>query len=660
MGVGIDDVEQLCLECDRLCSSRRSLGNHVARSHPELLGLEGYVVKHLIKSLPKCGCGCDQVTKWHKTHYRFNDYVNGHNDAGFRNSQPEFTKEQIERRNDSIRRSYNERKEEITKKISEAVAIGLANSKFDFSTKRKDMWNDQVFREKQHVSRVKSWSGEKGEARKAKVFTPEFGKKISKANMRRDAKKTSKAEQRAYEQIRTNFPDAEASKWFNFTERTMCVDVWLPTQQALIEIDGVYWHGLDRTRDFTVDQLITMANDLDKDSLVASRSMTLIRFKEDSDLSGCKTLDELICRSYKAIVSGKTLKDDRRRLSDDDVIIARETLLTADATWVEDQLLPALEFFLRAYVSTYGWFYMPQTGVLREALDDLRSSSAGRHASLWLKSFVRSFWDVDDGPRRAFDDDRALRSVLRYRLGLNNSMPYEYALSSGDKVTAHETFDVSFKEIRRGFIVQRKAVSWFNPSLACDVYRTFLGDVERPVVWDPSIGFSARLLGFAAQYPRGTYVGTDPSMMMCDDAVRLAEELVKVLPEISVNLLTMGSENYRPKPESLDMVFTSPPYFNKERYVDEPGQCWRDHPDIDSWTKNYLVPTLAAAHVGLRPSRFCVINIDEDLRSVIIAAGRSVGFEHVEDVTLPVKVDHFARAKGRKPKAESLVVFRRT
>ena len=37
-------------------------------------------------------------------------------------------------------------------------------------------------------------------------------------------------------------------------------------------------------------------------------------------------------------------------------------------------------------------------------------------------------------------------------------------------------------------------------------------------------------------------------------------------------LLRQGSETFIPDDESLDFVFTSPPYFNKEAYGDEPEQ----------------------------------------------------------------------------------------
>jgi hypothetical protein len=126
MGKGIDDIPQVCLECKQQCCNRRSLGNHVNRSHKELGGLHGYVLKHMLSGVvPICLCGCGEDVAWHKQLYRFNDYVNGHNahveGHGYCVSGYRATVEQIARRNDSIKDAYATRGEEINAKISVSV-----------------------------------------------------------------------------------------------------------------------------------------------------------------------------------------------------------------------------------------------------------------------------------------------------------------------------------------------------------------------------------------------------------------------------------------------------------------------------------------------------------------------------------------------------------
>jgi hypothetical protein len=94
------------------------------------------------------------------TLYRFNRYVNGHNEAGFVTKQISFTSDQINKRNASIKRAYAQ-KQEIKEKISAAVTkrkledptytINLSNA----SAKR---WSDPEYRSMMSDAQRKSWS----------------------------------------------------------------------------------------------------------------------------------------------------------------------------------------------------------------------------------------------------------------------------------------------------------------------------------------------------------------------------------------------------------------------------------------------------------------------------------------------------------------------
>lgn len=663
MGVGIDDVEQACLECGKVCVNRRSLGNHVARSHKELNGLQGYVLKHVIFGVvPKCACGCLQDVAWHKTFYSYNDYVNGHNPAGFKVKQPTLTPEQIEKRNRSIKRAYRDRGQEIRSKISESVTETAQRKKaegYDYGKYFREKWRDEAYRTAQRTARVKSWQGEAGDIRRAKVFTPEFGRKISLANMQRDSKRTSVVEQMMLDGLALGFPDLVRGKWLNMSERTWCADAWIPSLSAVVEIDGLYWHGLDRISDFTIDQIKNLVNDLDKNDIARKKNMTLFRFKEGTDLTNVRTIEDLISASYHAVIDGTVVKEGSFACHEDIPVVSRDCLLLADKTWVRTHLLPALFDLLRAHVKYHGWFY-PSASVedLNDVIADLTDpNSKGSRASSWLKGFVRSFWDVDGGPRKQFMNDDALLAVLRYRLGLNNSKLYSYQLRDGSRIVANETFDINLKNVRRGFIVQRRTVSWFQPSVAAAIYRRFLVGVARPTVWDPSVGFSARLLGFSGACSSGTYIGTDPASAMIDDATRLSRELRSVRPDISVQLFKVGSERFTPAENSLDLVFTSPPYFDKERYFDEQGQCWRDFPNIDEWTIGYLKPTFQHAFGGLKPGAKMIINIGGEYVDLIRSVATDVGFSLEGQEVMNIRIDHFGKKLGKCSSAEPLLVF---
>jgi DNA modification methylase len=46
---------------------------------------------------------------------------------------------------------------------------------------------------------------------------------------------------------------------------------------------------------------------------------------------------------------------------------------------------------------------------------------------------------------------------------------------------------------------------------------------------------------------------------------------------------------------AVDLVFTSPPYFNQERYSQGVDQSWQKHPDLAGWLNGFLRPVLKSA-----------------------------------------------------------------
>lgn len=666
---GIENVEQICAECGRVCDGRRSLGNHLGKSHPQIGGLKNYVLKHFLDGMvPGCECGCGGLVEWHETKYRFNSYITGHNKAGFRVSQPTFTREQIEKRNESIRFAYSNKRGEIIQKISSGVSDSLRASGKDFSKYFQEKWSNPEFQAAQHVARVKSWQGDEGQIRREKIFTPEFAKKIGLANMRRELTYTSKEEVLFSNRLRDIGVDIQTSKWFNFDQKVWNVDVWIPQTETMVEFDGIYWHGLDRDFDWKPEQIKNLTNDLKKNKMAKDLGLNLLRISSNVDLDSIQSLSDLESLSHHVVKNGVVLKEGSFKLSETTPLILRDRIIRIalqdeGKKYLEETIVPLLKDFLRAYVDYWGWFYPISDKSLQEVLMSLARGahvlSSSAHGSDWLKSRVKSFWEVDRGPVKAFESDKILQSVLKYRLGLNNSKLYDYALLDGEKVQVHETFDVTLKDIRNGFIVQRNKVSWFKPSWAAYVYRRFLSGVDCPVVWDPSVGFSARMLGFSSVSSNGTYVGTDPCFHMCRDARDVASLIGSIKPRLSFEIHQDGSERWKPVQDSLDLVFTSPPYFDAEKYYDEPGQCWRDYPGLEGWKTGYYFPTLKNAFVGLKSGRHLVLNVSSKLRDVTFDCAAKAGFVFIEEIDMKLNGDHFSRSRGQKGSSECFLVFQK-
>ena len=357
-----------------------------------------------------------------------------------------------------------------------------------------------------------------------------------------------------------------------------------------------------------------------------------------------------------------------RLSSDADAVVTRDEVIlatrSAGRAAVDASLLPAVFDFFRAHVQAWGWFYPVAAETLEEALTSLRAaktpafSANARAGADFLRGAFASYWNTDDGPARSFHDDKALNNVLRYRLGLNNSKDYTYTLHTGEVVATRETFDLNIKNVRRGFVVQRKAPSFFKPGVAKSIYQRWVTAAD-PVVWDPSGGFGGRLLGFAAAFPSGAYLACEPAAQTHRDLSALGRALVEGKHLRHAAVVKAGSETMTFAPETLDFVFTSPPYFDLERYYDEPGQCWRDHATETQWIEGYVLPTLRAAYTGLRGGCFAVFNVDTRRREVFVASAARAGFTLADEHALALGSDHFARKRGADARAEPILVFRK-
>lgn len=180
----------------------------------------------------------------------------------------------------------------------------------------------------------------------------------------------------------------------------------------------------------------------------------------------------------------------------------------------------------------------------------------------------------------------------------------------------------------------------FSPltaKLLYEKYTEHIKDQDVINIYDPSAGWGGRILGAMSLSKRVHYIGTDPNTdnyieelgisryeyladFYNEKCIDSTNEYFNAFFESNDNKNTYdiypwGSENMHLDPDfqkykgNIDLVFTSPPYFNKEQYGKSHGQSYIQYPRYEDWKNNFLKPTLTTAVEYLKNDRYLLWNI---------------------------------------------------
>lgn len=271
-----------------------------------------------------------------------------------------------------------------------------------------------------------------------------------------------------------------------------------------------------------------------------------------------------------------------------------------------------------------------------------------------------------------FQDDVVKQTM--HGLGLAWSyFPHAFDVKCGDKLTPYEAFmdddiflNVIRKRLKMGTYMSdsgiRKmlkifsgvqGVSNFRPTAAAAIYDRFAKD---GVVWDMSGGWGGRLLGAIISDVKH-YITTEPSTKTEMGLAALRDDFGG---DTSIDIFGLGSEDYVPDKNSLDLCFTSPPYFDLEKYSDESTQSYIIYPTKDDWIEGYLTETFKNCHYGLKSGAVMLINIADikgkELEKEMIKTAEKVGFKLVKKFFLALSNINL-RNKEKKFKYEPIYLF---
>ena len=204
-------------------------------------------------------------------------------------------------------------------------------------------------------------------------------------------------------------------------------------------------------------------------------------------------------------------------------------------------------------------------------------NNIGNKASNYFQQENR--WSVDGsvspGPQRTWESEKFMTSLMGSAYSLK--LP---------KIN---------RNVLRTMIGLRKYIcAQFKPNVSKVLY----DKLQSKNVLDFSMGWGDRLAGFYASETSEYYVGIDPRKenhpIYNEQSEFYDTHRTMFEPKKKVEFICSPAEevDFTRYTDTFDTVFTSPPYFNVERYSYDDTQSWVKYKEIDEWNENFLQKTL--------------------------------------------------------------------
>ena len=126
----------------------------------------------------------------------------------------------------------------------------------------------------------------------------------------------------------------------------------------------------------------------------------------------------------------------------------------------------------------------------------------------------------------------------------------------------------------------------------------------------------------------------------------------------TIELHKVGSEDFWPPYCEVDLCFTSPPYYDWEKYSEEDTQSYKKYPTRDEWLNGFLLETIDKCHYGLKPGGILALNVANTKRiknfeEETLKLARMIHFKHIDTWYLQLS------SQEGKVKVEPIFIFQK-
>ena len=223
---------------------------------------------------------------------------------------------------------------------------------------------------------------------------------------------------------------------------------------------------------------------------------------------------------------------------------------------------------------------------------------------------------------RFYDDNKLKRAIrLCFEMREGNNLVYPTAMRRALELVTGENIQNFKPQNARALVEELCPVMWGN-------------------IYDYSAGYGGRLLGIGSSNMKYNYIGIDPNSETIK-YLNFFNECIDEAVGVKGTIIQNVSEEF--VPNDIDLAFSSPPYFNLEKYSDEDTQCMVRYSTLDEWFSGYAEPTIENIYKSLNKDGIFATNIADyktygkKTYKVVddwITLSERIGFKHVGTIKM--------------------------
>jgi DNA modification methylase len=170
------------------------------------------------------------------------------------------------------------------------------------------------------------------------------------------------------------------------------------------------------------------------------------------------------------------------------------------------------------------------------------------------------------------------------------------------------------------------------------------------IVYDCCSGWGGRLMGSICSSKNIQYIGCDVNSNIFQHRSyerigEFIEEEINRKSNYKVHQISSTrfnqTDDFKTHKGKVDLILTSPPYFNQEQYSTDKEQSYNLFPTYESWINGYIRETFQIGYDLLKPNGILLLNIADTkelpLELDTLSVMEEIGFEFQYEIGMKMK-----------------------